>query len=380
MNERCPKCSNLLIKSNIIKELISIDAENSALKVRDRILEIDKIPVENYQSFKERKVSGALASVKVLRNKDEILFLVPDKERFFTDEIDYEMICPVCSKTKSKKIPKTKILITAIIVFLSIALITTFLTFFTSRKFAPLSKPDNVILELEDTIKTQEIEETDYTSRIKKLIREGNLKDDQLLALALKSNDFKLFDSVESGKYQWRKMFTLPKQFQVLNTIVSGYKTQDLEAERLEIISRLRCQAIGTVYFDYGEWLAPSPKYPDRSVIEFGPHEYDDKRLYETAAALANILALIPETFYQDAFFIIDGHTDSISAHSFNQALSERRALYLKYIMTDVFGIPADKVITKGFSYDKKDVDPEKLKTDFARNRRCVIQVCFFKD
>ena len=102
MSERCPKCNSLLSKSNIIQELCSIDAENSRLKVGDKIIEIDQKPSENFSHIEQHESKVGFVTVKVQRNESTLVFLVKDSPDFFTTEITYKNICPKCDQKKEK--------------------------------------------------------------------------------------------------------------------------------------------------------------------------------------------------------------------------------------------------------------------------------------
>jgi OOP family OmpA-OmpF porin len=47
-------------------------------------------------------------------------------------------------------------------------------------------------------------------------------------------------------------------------------------------------------------------------------------------------------------FVTVTGHTDRLGAHVYNVHLSERRAQVVGAYLTDVAGIPADKVLARG--------------------------------
>jgi outer membrane protein OmpA-like peptidoglycan-associated protein len=146
------------------------------------------------------------------------------------------------------------------------------------------------------------------------------------------------------------------------------------------LLANIKATELGKIYYDYGEWLEPSDKYPGRGKYNLAGNIFDEMRFYETASALTNILAKIPADKMKNACFVIDGHTDSVSDHDFNQALSERRANSIKKIMNGMFGIPQHRIVTQGFSWDKKVVENEITPKDFAMNRRAEIKVCFFEE
>lgn len=69
----------------------------------------------------------------------------------------------------------------------------------------------------------------------------------------------------------------------------------------------------------------------------------------------------------------IEGHTDNVGSHKFNQALSEKRANSVKKYMVDK-QVAVDRLTTKGFSFDKP-VESNDTAAGRAKNRRAVINV-----
>ena len=216
--------------------------------------------------------------------------------------------------------------------------------------------------------------------KIEQLIRSSNVFENEILYIALNSDDYNLFDTVLQNEYAWRKMFTVVDELDTKSSIVRGYSLNTTDDETLMLLAQIKAVELGKIYYDYGEWLEPSDKYPGRGKYNLSGHIFDEMRFYETAAALSNLLAKIPREDFDRACFVIDGHTDSVSDHDFNQALSERRALSIKRIMNGMFGIPQHRIVTQGFSWDKKAVEKETTPNDFAMNRRAEIKVCFFEE
>ena len=61
---------------------------------------------------------------------------------------------------------------------------------------------------------------------------------------------------------------------------------------------------LGKIYYDYGEWLEPSDKYPGRGEYNLSGNIFDEMRFYETASALSNLLAKIPSDKMKNACFV----------------------------------------------------------------------------
>ena len=216
--------------------------------------------------------------------------------------------------------------------------------------------------------------------KIEQLIRSSNVFENEILYIALNSDDYNLFDTVLQNEYAWRKMFTVVDSVDTEDATVLGYDINNTDDQTLTLLAKIKSTELGKIYYDYGEWLEPSDKYPGRGTYNLSGNIFDEMRFYETAAALSNLLAKIPREDFDRACFVIDGHTDSVSDHDFNQALSERRALSIKRIMNGMFGIPQHRIVTQGFSWDKKAVEKETTPKDFAMNRRAEIKVCFFEE
>lgn len=69
----------------------------------------------------------------------------------------------------------------------------------------------------------------------------------------------------------------------------------------------------------------------------------------------------------------VEGHTDSVGSHNFNQALSEKRANSVKKYMVGK-EIAADRIMTKGFSFDKPAASNDTA-AGRAKNRRADLVI-----
>ncbi|MDR1678377.1 MAG: OmpA family protein [Prevotellaceae bacterium] len=72
--------------------------------------------------------------------------------------------------------------------------------------------------------------------------------------------------------------------------------------------------------------------------------------------------------------FEVAGHTDQRGSYKYNQALSERRAEFVKNLLVQE-GFPADKIITVGFGKRMPVIADPKTEDDFAQNRRCEVRI-----
>ena len=396
MVNNCKKCGASLVVSTIIESFYpNSDAEKSSLKVGDKILEINKIPVDTNADIIAHEQVNGLVSVKIERKNQKLMFLVPDSDGFFTDQITYKEICKHCEKKKQKRKVKNFFdkVILGMFCLLVITLAVIIFMLVSANKMdddipesAESIVAENLNIENTENINSEDTQEILLDSpeqrweKIEQLLRSSNVFENEILYLALNSEDYALFDTVLQDKYSWRKMFTVVDNLDTKSSIVRGYDLDTIDDETLMLLANIKATELGKIYYDYGEWLEPSDKYPGRGKYNLAGNIFDEMRFYETASALTNILAKIPADKIKNACFVIDGHTDSVSDHDFNQALSERRANSIKKIMNGMFGIPQHRIVTQGFSWDKKAVENETTPNDFAMNRRAEIKVCFFEE
>ena len=399
MADFCKKCGAPLVISTTIESFApNSDAEKTSLKVGDRIIEINKIPIETNADIIAHEQVNGLVTVKVERKNQKLTFLVPDSDGFFTDQIIYKENCKRCEAKKRKRKVKNffdKIILgmfclVVVIIFAVVYMLVTAYNieeiseeeYFAQQNLeqtqAVTENQADEIIVLENNEFTENPEQR--WEKIEQLIRSSNVFENEILYIALNSDDYNLFDTVLQNEYAWRKMFTVVDSVDTEDATVLGYDINNIDDQTLMLLAKIKSTELGKIYYDYGEWLEPSDKYPGRGTYNLSGNIFDEMRFYETAAALSNLLAKIPREDFDRACFVIDGHTDSVSDHDFNQALSERRALSIKRIMNGMFGIPQHRIVTQGFSWDKKAVEKETTPKDFAMNRRAEIKVCFFEE
>ena len=399
MADFCKKCGAPLVISTTIESFApNSDAEKTSLKVGDRIIEINKIPIETNADIIAHEQVNGLVTVKVERKNQKLTFLVPDSDGFFTDQIIYKENCKRCEAKKRKRKVKNffdKIILgmfclVVVIIFVVVYMLVTASNIeevSEEEYFAQQNLEQTQAVTENQADETIVLENNEFTEnpeqrweKIEQLIRSSNVFENEILYIALNSDDYNLFDTVLQNEYAWRKMFTVVDSVDTEDATVLGYDINNIDDQTLMLLAKIKSTELGKIYYDYGEWLEPSDKYPGRGKYNLSGHIFDEMRFYETAAALSNLLAKIPREDFDRACFVIDGHTDSVSDHDFNQALSERRALSIKRIMNGMFGIPQHRIVTQGFSWDKRAVEKETTPKDFAMNRRAEIKVCFFEE
>ena len=91
---------------------------------------------------------------------------------------------------------------------------------------------------------------------------------------------------------------------------------------------------------------------------------------------ISEIMALLTDEQLKNVYFIIEGHTDSVSPWAFNKTLSENRAKAVSTYLQEKYYIQASHIKTAGYSWDRLLVKPEKTDEDYAKNRRVEIS-CF---
>jgi OmpA-OmpF porin, OOP family len=92
---------------------------------------------------------------------------------------------------------------------------------------------------------------------------------------------------------------------------------------------RMRRIDIDSVTFDSGSWEVAPEQQP---------------RLAAVAEAMQRILARHPEEV-----FLIEGHTDAVGNDVDNLSLSDRRAESVAVVLTDVYQIPPENLVTQGY-------------------------------
>jgi outer membrane protein OmpA-like peptidoglycan-associated protein len=92
---------------------------------------------------------------------------------------------------------------------------------------------------------------------------------------------------------------------------------------------RMRRIDIDAITFDTGSWEIPQEQYP---------------RLQAIAEAMSRVLARNP-----NEMLLIEGHTDAVGSDVDNLSLSDRRAESVAVVLTEVFQIPPENLVTQGY-------------------------------
>lgn len=169
------------------------------------------------------------------------------------------------------------------------------------------------------------------------------------------------------------KSYSINPNFDIRNAIIYGYDFANMTSDKLRNILKQKAKDLGPIYFPYG--------FPKEHEMDASNTSID--------ISVRNLLANIPQAMLPNAKFLISGHTDttyyknkgtdrSDASHIFNQALSERRAEYVKQIMIG-YGIKSDAIVTEGHSFDNLAATPDDAghEENQKMNRRVEIKVAF---
>ncbi|MCB1420737.1 MAG: OmpA family protein [Notoacmeibacter sp.] len=104
-------------------------------------------------------------------------------------------------------------------------------------------------------------------------------------------------------------------------------------------------------------------------TFAFGSAEIRDgdvEKLQSLAEAMNRMLKENPSES-----FLIEGHTDAVGSDEANLALSDRRAEAVAIALTDVFGLPAENLVTQGYGESDLKVQTE---APSEENRRVTVR------
>jgi len=99
--------------------------------------------------------------------------------------------------------------------------------------------------------------------------------------------------------------------------------------EGYQLRARMRSVALPNIKFEAGSWEIAPDQYP---------------KLERLARALNRILEAQP-----DEVFLIEGYADVLESDIDNLTLSDRRAEAVAFILSQMFGVPAESLVTQGY-------------------------------
>lgn len=108
---------------------------------------------------------------------------------------------------------------------------------------------------------------------------------------------------------------------------------------------------LDTVTFDTGSW-------------SLSPQQIE--QLGRAARAMNRVIDENP-----NEIFLIEGHTDAIGRAIDNLSLSDRRAESVAYILTRIYDVPPENLVTQGYGEEFLKIDTQEAE---RRNRRVTIR------
>ncbi len=114
---------------------------------------------------------------------------------------------------------------------------------------------------------------------------------------------------------------------------------------------RMRRVDLDAINFEFGSWEVENDQYPKLELV---------------ANAIKRVLDRNPEEV-----FLIEGHTDAVGPDVDNLSLSDRRAESVAVILTDVFEVGPENLVTQGYGEEFLKIDtpyPER------QNRRVAVR------
>jgi len=116
----------------------------------------------------------------------------------------------------------------------------------------------------------------------------------------------------------------------------------------------------------------PAPKVIDRLTLQV-LFDFDKATITEAGQKeLEKAVTFVKK--YPDAKVEVDGHTDSIGTHEYNQKLSERRAAAVREYLIKQAGVDSSKITAVGYG-ETKPVADNKTAAGRAKNRRVEILI-----
>lgn len=124
--------------------------------------------------------------------------------------------------------------------------------------------------------------------------------------------------------------------------------------------------------------VAAEPAEPDvrtitvRINVEFEFDKAVVRNIYgDELEAVANAMKA-----HDDIDLVLEGHTDSVGAESYNQDLSERRAAAVKAKLSEDYGIPAERIRAVGYG-ETRPIASNDTDEGRQRNRRVVGELSY---
>jgi outer membrane protein OmpA-like peptidoglycan-associated protein len=132
-----------------------------------------------------------------------------------------------------------------------------------------------------------------------------------------------------------------------IEPLARNYALEEIR-QGFQLRERMRSVELLDINFETGSW-------------EIAPEQYP--KLERLARAMNRILQDRP-----DEVFFIEGHTDVLDSDVDNLTLSDRRAEAVAFILSQMFGVPAENLVTQGYGDQYLKADAGKI------NRRVSVR------
>jgi len=132
-----------------------------------------------------------------------------------------------------------------------------------------------------------------------------------------------------------------------IEPLARSYALEEIR-QGFQLRERMRSVELLDINFEAGSWEIAPDQYP---------------KLERLARAMNRILQERP-----DEVFFIEGHTDVLDSDVDNLTLSDRRAEAMAFILSQMFGVPAENLVTQGYGDQYLKVDAGKI------NRRVSVR------
>ena len=395
----CKKCGKNLKKTNIILSVESGSiADQNEISKGDIIVAVDGKTVKSKDEIESALKNKTECKINI-SHKDQTRTISINEAKDFLKGIDFTDgdTCSSCgAKQKGSKVP---LIIALIAIVVIIAVVVVLALHKDKTTTASIDIADNSADFTSESIGKDTIDRmadndltVDFKGNKVPITSSGSLtqveKSNNIEALNKnlertgQSYDFldfedsaPVFTTEKVGSDNYRKMYAKNNNFDVRKPSVSGYSFNNLTQDKLVDIGKTNKEILGKIYFDYGYANWPKNAVVKTHKTTLGKIDFNEIRYAETIIALKNLLSEIPQAALSSTVFYLDGHTDHTSPHDFNQTLSEARAECIKEILVKNFGINPKNIITKGYSWDRLDVN---TLDECAENRRVEVSVVFF--
>lgn len=389
----CKKCGAELSKTNKIFSVVENSGVSKNVSKGDVIVSVDEKTVKSLSDIEKAISENKVCKITVMHNEQRKSFSTDTPIDYFKAiEFESETVCSKCgTKQKSRKGLLIGIILGIVILGVIGAIIVN-----THKTSVGVEFGDEDAISTDENYGSGNLEGSgnttfNYNGQQIALNNAGQLskneKDKNIDVLNAKKesntgnrNPDVSFDDEDPvattegyGTDSVEKSYSINPKFDIRNAIITGFKLANMTGDKLRNVLIQMSKKLGTIYIPYG--------FPKEYEMNTSNTSLD--------ISVRNILANIPQDMLPNAKFLVSGHTDttyyknegtdrSEASHIFNQALSERRAEYIKQIMIN-YGIKPEAIVTEGHSFDELTATPDDARHEDNQklNRRVEIKVAF---